>query len=240
MKFERIEAPSMTDLFVRAIEEKILTGELKPGERLLTERALSEKMGVSLASVHNGLKRLEALGFVRIVPRQGTYIDDYVRCGGVGTLNELIKYAGTGYDMRIIRQFGDLRKVLEVHFYEDACVNCTEEELARLKGILERYLVSANPRERAELFFDFVHEVAIACGNVVSPMLLMTFRELYISFYIGNARVESREVMSAELQDLYALLAARDREHIGAEVEKKIDQWLASYSAHYSTAVHTV
>lgn len=232
MGFEKIEAPSMTDLFVRAIEEKILAGELKPGERLLTERALSEKMGVSLASVHNGLKRLEALGFVRIVPRQGTFIEDYVRCGGVGTLSELMKYAGAGYDMPIIRQFADLRKVLEIHFYEDACEHCTEEELARLKDILDRYLASSNTRERAGLFFDFVHEVAIACGNVVSPMLLMTFRELYISFYLGHSRAESREVMNTQLADLYAMLAARDREHIGAEVERKIDLWLENYSAH--------
>lgn len=234
MGFEKIEAPSMTDLFVKAIEEKILAGELKPGERLLPERELSEKMGVSLASVHNGLKRLEVLGFVRIVPRQGTFIEDYVRCGGVGTLNELMKYAGAGYDMPIIRQFADLRKVLEIHFYEDACVHCTDEELARLKDILDRYITSASTHERAGLFFDFVHEVAIACGNVVSPMLLMTFRDLYMSFYMGNARIESRDVQDEQLREVYSILAARDREHIGAKVEQMIDRWLQNYTEHSS------
>lgn len=104
----------------------------------MPERVLSEKMGVSLAVVHNGLKRLETLGFVRIVPRQGTFIEDFVRCGGVGTLNELIKYAGAGYDMSVIRQFGDLRKLLEIHSYKDACANCSEEEMLRIKDILDR------------------------------------------------------------------------------------------------------
>lgn len=236
MEFERIEAPSLGDLFVKAIEEKILTGELKPGERLMPERALAQSMGVSLAVVHNGLKRLETLGFVRIVPRQGTFINDYVRAGGIGTLNELIKYAGGGYDMNIIRQFADLRKVLEVHFFEDACTHCSDEELDRMKDIMDRYLASANVRERAELYFDFIHEVAIACGNIVSPMLLMTFRDLYTSFYAGYSRIESVEVINHQMTDLYEMLKARDHEHIGEEAAGKVDEWLGAYNAHYSSA----
>lgn len=238
MSFEKIEAPSMIDLFVEAIEKKILSGELKTGERLLPERVLSEKMGVSLAVVHNGLKRLETLGFVRIVPRQGTFIEDFVRCGGVGTLNELIKYAGAGYDMSVIRQFGDLRKLLEIHFYKDACANRSEEEMLRLKDILDRYLSSTSISERADLYFDFVHEVSIACGNIVSPMLLMTFRDLYISFFKGLSRFEDHETMNAYMTDLFLLIENRDCEKIEAEVEKKIDLWLASYSKYTSAPLY--
>jgi DNA-binding FadR family transcriptional regulator len=237
MTFEKLEVPSMTDLFVKTIEEKILTGELKEGERLLTERTLAEKLGVSLAVVHNGMKRLEDLGFVKIVPRQGTFVADYARCGGVNTLTELIKYAGTGYDMHIIRQFADLRKVLEFHFYEDACTNASDEELARIKDILDRYVESVNIHERAGLYFDFVHEVSFSCGNIVSPMLLMTFRDLYTSFYLGQSRFETAESMNEQLESIYALLESRDKEHIVEAVEKHINWWLDSYSAHYSAAI---
>ena len=44
MKFGEIVAPSMKQLFINRIEDLILSGELKPGEKLPSERELADEM----------------------------------------------------------------------------------------------------------------------------------------------------------------------------------------------------
>ena len=52
MTFNKISAPSVREIFVRQIENKILSGELKPGDKLPPARELCTIMGVSLATEH--------------------------------------------------------------------------------------------------------------------------------------------------------------------------------------------
>ena len=49
MQFDVIVSPSLTDLFINQMEQHIISGTIKPGEKLPTERKLAEEMNVSLA-----------------------------------------------------------------------------------------------------------------------------------------------------------------------------------------------
>lgn len=77
MEFEKITVPSVREAFVQAIEDKILSGELKVGDRLPPARQLCAEMGVSLTIVNAGMSELAAKGFVEIKPRHGTFVADY-------------------------------------------------------------------------------------------------------------------------------------------------------------------
>jgi DNA-binding GntR family transcriptional regulator len=56
-----------------ALEEEILSGDLKPGERL-DETGLSLRFGVSRTPVREALKQLAASGLVRVRPHQGATV----------------------------------------------------------------------------------------------------------------------------------------------------------------------
>lgn len=77
MNFDKIKAPTVRESFVRELENKILSGELKPGDKLPPAKELCELMGVSLTVVNAGMSELANNGFVETVPRRGTYIADY-------------------------------------------------------------------------------------------------------------------------------------------------------------------
>ena len=47
MEFGQIVAPTIKELFIERIEGMILSGQLKPGERLPSERDLAEQMKIS-------------------------------------------------------------------------------------------------------------------------------------------------------------------------------------------------
>ena len=47
MDFRPIVAPSIRELFIQQVEGAILSGQLKPGDRLPTERELADTMHIS-------------------------------------------------------------------------------------------------------------------------------------------------------------------------------------------------
>ena len=55
MPFQRVEAEKLSQSVVRQIEQLILRGILRPGERLPAERELSERMGVSRPSLRDAV-----------------------------------------------------------------------------------------------------------------------------------------------------------------------------------------
>ena len=81
MQFQKISTPSLKDLFVKELENKILSGELKVGDKLPSERELASSMQVSRAVVNAGIAELEQKGFLIIKPRIGTFRSEERRVG---------------------------------------------------------------------------------------------------------------------------------------------------------------
>ncbi len=67
------ELRSLTDSAYEKIKDSILDGTLRPGTRL-SDRYLSEEMGVSTTTVKRALNMLSIEGLVEIRPRKGTFV----------------------------------------------------------------------------------------------------------------------------------------------------------------------
>jgi DNA-binding FadR family transcriptional regulator len=61
-------------LVIEQIRDLIESGELKPGEKLPTERSLAEQLGVSRSSVREALSALEVLGVIKSRQGLGNYV----------------------------------------------------------------------------------------------------------------------------------------------------------------------
>lgn len=68
VKFERVRSVRAYERVVEQVEEYITRGQLKPGDRLPSERALMAQLGVSRATVREALRVLESNGLVRSRP----------------------------------------------------------------------------------------------------------------------------------------------------------------------------
>ncbi len=64
--------------FIEIMKKQILSGERKPGDRLPPERELAAQLGFSRGSVNQGMLDLARMGFLRIVPRKGAFVAEYV------------------------------------------------------------------------------------------------------------------------------------------------------------------
>src|SRR5262245_60985835 len=64
---------TMQDVIVAKLRSAIMNGELQPGERI-SERSITEKMGISKTPVREALTHLEAEGWVQIFPYRGAVV----------------------------------------------------------------------------------------------------------------------------------------------------------------------
>ena len=70
--FQPIVTKKIYEEIVDQLRDLIARGELKPGQKLPSEREMSESMGVSRASVREALTAMEAIGILDIRPGEGT------------------------------------------------------------------------------------------------------------------------------------------------------------------------
>ena len=65
----------LREIVFESIRGAILSGSLKPGERLM-EVQVAEKLGVSRTPIREAIRKLELEGLVVMIPRKGAYVAD--------------------------------------------------------------------------------------------------------------------------------------------------------------------
>ena len=63
----------LRDVVFNTLRQAILTGELKPGERLM-ELHLANRLGVSRTPIREAIRMLELEGLVTMIPRKGAEV----------------------------------------------------------------------------------------------------------------------------------------------------------------------
>lgn len=151
-------SPSLTPLEPRgnvlgdevysALGEAILSGVLRPGERL-RDQDLAERLGVSRTPVREALQRLERIGLVEVSPHRYTRVSllDDKRAADT---DEFVAYL-----------MADCLRI--------ALRRCDDEALARLTGQMEAVIGASRADDRlllAEATAAFFRSVTMATGNI--------------------------------------------------------------------------
>lgn len=181
INFEYLKPDSVKDMFVKKIEELIISGKLEIGERMPPEREIAFKMGISRTIVHSGIIELAAKGFLTIHPRKGTVVNDYRREGTLAVLNSLMNYSEGDMDEGLLESIISTRYLIEVENAGLAAANRSKEDLDMLKDIIEReeYAHLKDTGESADLDFEFHHTISIATGNMIYSLIIKSFEPVY-------------------------------------------------------------
>lgn len=169
------EAPrrNVADRVAAEVLERLATGEFAPGERLPSERQLSESLGVSRVSVRAALQRLKAQGFLTAVQGGGTRVA--AKDGDPDpALAELVRLErGNLVDLM------ELRTEMEVWAARRAATNVAPETLAELRAAVDamRAPNARTAEEKASADVAFHLCVAKASGSVVYRHLLSVVRD---------------------------------------------------------------
>lgn len=211
MGFDKISAVSLTDMFVQQVENMILSGELKAGEKLPAARDLAARIGVSRPVISAGLNELENLGFVEIKPRQGAYVCDYRKKGTIETLIAIMRYNGGIMRPKEVASLMEVRRVLESLCMEKV-IDCAEDdEIRGMKQYLDKIRGAKTPEESANAVFEFHHELAMLSGNMLLPLLYHSFKPESIHLWQWFSKNVGLDKMYEIKKELYEALIMRNK-----------------------------
>ncbi|MDO9235574.1 MAG: GntR family transcriptional regulator [Aquabacterium sp.] len=94
------------------LKGKIVSGELKPGDRLSSERVLSEESGVNRGAVREAIKRLEQAGLVAVHQGGKHEVLDYREEAGLELLPSLLIDRQGQLDGKVVRSIMAMRSAL--------------------------------------------------------------------------------------------------------------------------------
>lgn len=172
--FQPVQTQKTALAAVEQIEDLILKGILRSGDRLPAERDLAEQMKVSRPVLRDALKLLEERRLVVARPGGGTFIADLIGPIFSEATIQLIERHPSAK-----RDYFEFRRGIESQAAEIAARRATKSDHDRLLEITRQmqdaYRVNDLARE-SRLDVDFHHAVGEAAHNVV---LIHTMRSCY-------------------------------------------------------------
>jgi len=189
------------------LRQMIFSGQIKPGELLPSRKELASQFGVGIATIHEAIKSLNAVGLVESRPGKGTWVSQ-------NALQSVI------HPSMILNRFGPIdiyavyeaRMALEVALAELAAEKATPEEIAQMMAHLEAaQKVIAEDDEFVRVDWDFHMTVANATHNVLLQALYNLSRELLLELIRDVIRLPLVKQEASQLHMIEAqAIAAHD------------------------------
>ena len=223
----KFQPESIRAQVTREIENRIFSGELAIGERLPPERELALELGVSRSLVNLAILDLESMGFLRIVPRQGTFVADYKNESTPQMLLSLMtRGAGEDTGAELFSSMLETRRMLEGECARLAAEHASEEDLARLSSILGEMRTAADPDRFSDANFRFHRVLMAASGNIVYAMIFQSFGEV-VRFYVSRYFTTPARMRLSVSQHEQLLDALEDLGFDEIELVKTVDESLS-------------
>ena len=162
-KFRRIHSTPAYQLVAEAIENKILTGGIRPGEPIGTEAELVKQFGVNRSTVREGIRLLEHDGIIQRQSnrRLAVSLPHYERLAS-RTSRAMVLHEVT------FRELYEASMALQMATIEGAVQRATPEMIAALEDNVERTAhVLGDAAAVAQLDSEFHAMIGRASGNRV-------------------------------------------------------------------------
>ena len=200
----------LRDVVFNTLRQAILTGELKPGERLM-EIHLANKLGVSRTPIREAIRKLELEGLVTMIPRRGA---------------EVAQITG-----KSLQDVLEVRRSLDALCAELACERISAAEIAALEAACKEFEEATYTRDARVIAAADValHDIIIKATNNNRLVQLVNnlaeqmyrYRFEYIKDYSMHGRLveEHRVIFEAIRKKDKVTAAAAAVTHIDNQME---------------------
>ena len=217
MPRDDIKGASAAESVARHIEDLILEGSLRPGEPLLAEREMAQRLAVSRPTLRQGIKLLEDRGLIQGAPGEARMVAP-LATSVTDPLIELMSSRG-----EVVDDYLELRANLEAMAATLAATRANDvdrEILTRAMARIDGAHDEADPREEADADVDLHVAIYEASHNVVLLQIMRALSGMLRKGVFHNreklyARPEVREVLLAQHRAIHDAVMARDPEAAG-------------------------
>lgn len=192
----------LRDVVFNTLRKAILTGDLKPGERLM-EIHLADKLGVSRTPIREAIHKLELEGLVTVIPRRGAEVAQITE--------------------KSMKDVLEVRRALDALCVELACDRITGEDLTALKTACDNFELSVKTKDVKKIAQADValHDIiAHATSNQRLIQLINNLSEQMYRYRFEYIKDSSQhETLVAEHRIIYESIVNKDKK-TGAEAAK--------------------
>jgi GntR family transcriptional repressor for pyruvate dehydrogenase complex len=185
--YEEVHYGRLYEQIVNQVEERIVSGELNPGDKLPPERELAKQFGVSRTAVREAIRALALKGLIAVYPGRGTFVIDSTSIAVRDSIDMLIKIGR----MDSITALVEVREILEPGIAALAAKRATSEQISVMQQSVDVMEDSMNdPDIFVEADLDFHLTLAQATNNALIPALLDSLIDLLREHRMRAATVE--------------------------------------------------
>ena len=195
----------LRDVVFKTLRQGILTGELKPGERLM-EIHLAKRLGVSRTPIREAIRKLELEGLVTMIPRRGA---------------EVAKITAKN-----LRDVLEVRVALDELAVQLACERMLDEDIEQLRKACEEFARVTGTKDATVISRADValHDIIVdSTGNIRLKQLVNNLAEQMYRYrfeYIKDSVYHERLI--EEHRELLESLESRDTERAAKAVRTHI------------------
>ncbi len=182
--FTKSDNKEIQNFIISKIREHINNKNLEPGEKLPSERVLSEKLEVSRNNVREAIQKLEFYGLLISKPQSGTFVANI----GIIALNGMVDDI-LGLKEPNFKSLVETRILLELKTVSLAATRRTEEDLKRIKEAIDAYeakVLKGEDSVQEDLLFHL--SIAKASGNssmetfmlIITPEIITNFEKHHV------------------------------------------------------------
>lgn len=206
LKIQMNDFLPLRDVVFNTLRQAILTGDLKPGERLM-EIHLADKLGVSRTPIREAIRKLELEGLVTMIPRRGAEVAQITEKSMMDVL--------------------EVRRAMDALCVELACERITEEELEALREACEAFGEAVKSKDIKVIAKADValHDIIVqATGNRRLVQLINNLSEQMYRYRFEYLKDCSRhENLIEEHRVIYESIVKRDKEAASNAAKLHID-----------------
>lgn len=196
----------LRDVVFNTLRQAILTGELKPGERLM-EIHLANKLGVSRTPIREAIRKLELEGLVTMIPRRGAEVAQITE----KSMNDVL----------------EVRRAMDALCAELACERITDGETEQLRQAcvaFEAAVRTGDVKKIAQADVELHDIIVQATGNRRLVQLINNLSEQMYRYrfeYIKD--VSQHQRLIEEHRIIYESILKKDRETASQAARVHID-----------------
>ena len=203
---------------ISKIRDLINFKNLEPGEKLPSERMLSDKYGVTRSNVREAIQKLEFYGLLKSIPQSGTFVANIGIIALNGMIDDILRLEKPDFKSLV-----ETRILLELKTARLAALRRTDEDLACLEKTLDDYSTKVLNGEEAiqeDLLFHLA--IAKASGNsTLNTLMLMITPEIITNFEMYHV-CDKRLALSGINEHTAIFEAIRDQNPAEAKAKVKI------------------
>lgn len=178
------ENQEIQNVIISKIRDLINYKNLEPGDKLPSERMLSEKFEVSRNNVREAIQKLEFYGILKSKPQSGTFIADIGQVAMNGMIEDILRLEEPDFKSLV-----ETRILLELKTVRLAARRRTKEDLNRMQYALEAYsdkVLRGEDAVQEDLLFHLA--IAKASGNstmdtfmlIITPEIITNFEKYHV------------------------------------------------------------